>query len=371
MAGQKFTFRTGKKTFLADIALEGEGHAGSCRRISYQKKGGYCYSLYQVSYENLFRRWKARYPLENFEQLLYNRKVHFQVDFYLTLVIDGQDQGWIHEEKDGSCRKEGKIYQSAEEIEKAAAWSPETRKAFSAYYKIQLDVYQPSNWFISYRKNDSAAEGTMERQEFTYGVEQRLLPCSFKRRFYVKLQSQELLPDGRTDCVVRRKMLTGDFLGWSLTAGGRWKYRDRQKVKNLTSVHREQIILYAQWSRVFFTFPDMSREDFEFLGWSSRPVSASEREEGTEKPEFLAGEQIEITGNQTFYAVWKRKQYKVRFRVPEGETWLKCETYSPDQIKKIKEMWSSCGFAGSLLNEALIKKGLVSVPSDSESGTEG
>lgn len=370
VAGQKFTFRTGKKTFLADIALEGEGHAGSCKRISYQKKDGYCYSLYRVTYEDLFCRWKTRYPLENFEQLLYNRKVHFQVDFYLTLVIDGQDQGWIHEEKDGSCRKEGKIYQSAEEIEKAAAWSAETRKAFSAYYKIQLDVYQPSNWFISYRKNDPDAEGTMERQEFTYGVEQSLLPCSFKRRFYVELQSQELLPDGRTDCVVHKKMLTSRFLGWSLTAGGRWKYQDQQKVKNLTSVHREQIPLYAQWSSVFFTFPDMSCEDFEFLGWSSRPVNTSDGKEESEKPEFLAGERIEITENRTFYAVWKRKQYKVRFRVPEGETWLKREVYSSGQIKKIKETWDFCGLAGSLLNEVLIKTGLASFPSDSKPGTE-
>ena len=102
VAGQKFTveLEDGKK-YVTEIALDDGSGEGSCRRISYIKKEGYCYSLYQVSYDRIFKRLQNKYPGTDFGWLMYNRKIYLQIDFYLCLVLDGKDKGIVKELDNG------------------------------------------------------------------------------------------------------------------------------------------------------------------------------------------------------------------------------------------------------------------------------
>ena len=61
--------------------------SGSCRRISYVKKNGYYYSLYQISYDRIFKRLQSRYPGTDFGRMMYNHRIRFQIDFYLCLLL--------------------------------------------------------------------------------------------------------------------------------------------------------------------------------------------------------------------------------------------------------------------------------------------
>lgn len=367
VAGQKFTLEPeGKTSYITDISLDDGSGAGSCRRISYMKRDGYWYSLYQVSYDRIMQRFQSRYPKTDFGRLMYNRKIRFQVDFYLCLVVDGEDQGKIIERDNGSASFDGTVYRNLEQILKAADWSQETKEALKHYYGIQLTVFQPSSWYIAYYKNDPAASGTMGKQSFTYGKEEALDRCRFSRVITVTLDPGDVTWRGES-VQIMHTMLKSRFRGWSLKADGMKKYEDREKVRNLTDRHKETISLYALWTEEKMRFPGMNCDAYEFVGWSLRKIdvlSADIKENEIEKLEiYREGSSFTPDHDTVFYAVWKLKKYKVSFQTPgsyedENQTAVSFY-YKREDIRKIRQLITDLGFAGFRLNQAIIRGGFA------------
>lgn len=361
--GQKFTIEMENgQCCTIGIALESGDSQGSCKRISYVKKDGYCYSLYQVSYDRIFKRMQERYPKIDLSQSMYNQKIRFQIDFLLTLVVNGQEKGKVEELDKGQLHITGTAYQSLEEIQDAADWSEETRDALENYYEIQMQVFQPSIWYVEYDKNHKSASGTMEKQAFTYGKEEKLAKCFFRNVIMVNLDPVDGTWRGEKLETVH-KMLKSQFQGWSLTPDGQKKYEDQAWVKNLSDQQGAQVLLYALWSGVEIVFPDCRRDDCDFLGWSTKKYdtlsAGSEKAELEEGKIYRPGDRYRTQKNRTFYAVWRWKRYKVQFREPDeisGDLEQKIYHYDRKAVQEIRELIESCGFAGARLNQELARR---------------
>lgn len=359
--GQKFTMAMGKETtYQIGIALETSTNSGSCKRISYIKQEGYYYSLYQVSYEDILSRMQTRYPKVAFQKLMYNQKIQCQIDFYLCLVKDGEDQGNVTELENGRVELTGTVYQKAEQIQKAANWSPQTMEALKHYYGIQMQIQQPSSWFAVYHKNDSIALGTMQQQEFVYGKSAKLTKCAFKRILSVTLDAGYGKNWQGVNQIPVTTFLKSKFLGWSLQKKGNVSYQDQQSVKNLSDEHGAKIHLYANWSKESMKLPDMQADGLEFLGWSTEKIaiySADTNQKELQKLNYYpAGTVVTPKKNTTFYAVWKWKRYKVQFQTPENGTDESKTTtyyYNKEEIQQIREWIVLCGFVGKRLNEMI------------------
>lgn len=367
VSGQKFTMQMdGGKKYVIDIALDDGSGSGSCRRISYVKKNGYYYSLYQISYDRIFKRLQSRYPGTDFGRMMYNHKICFQIDFYLCLVIDGKDQGLIKELDNGQADFTGTVYRNLDQILKAAPWSQSTREALKDYYNIQLTVFQPSVWYISYHKNDPAASGTMEKQKFIYGNAGKLTKCRFSKIVTVTLNPGEVLWKGKKLQPVHT-MLKSSFRGWGLTKKGPVIYSNGAEVKNLTDEHNGVISLYALWLDQTYELPEMSSDQYIFLGWSRKKMEVLPADTGEEEVRKLnlyeSGSSLTPEKDMEFYAVWKEKKYRVEFRTPKedekGEGTAGRIRYGREQIEQIRKLVEKCGFAGALLNRELIREGLV------------
>lgn len=359
--GQQFMMKMDNgKSYTIEIALESDSEQGSCKRVSYVKKDGYYYSLYCVSYDKIFQRMQSRYPDVDFDRLMYNRKICFQIDFLLSLVIDGKDQGNVKELENGRTRMNGIVYQNLEQIRNAADWSQETREALENYYEIQMDIYQPSTWYISFDKNHKAAVGSMDKQVFTYGNEEKLTKCSFQKVITVTLDPGDGTWRGES-LHPFHTLLKSQFLGWSLTTSGKMKYKDQEQVKNLSWEQGAVIRLYALWSEKQMIFPDCQRDDCEFLGWSTEkydilPAESSEKDVEKEKL-YIPGDSYIPARDSIFYAVWKWKRYQVQFRQPEEDlkaSKVDIHYYNEADVQEIRRLIESCGFAGSQLNKMLI-----------------
>lgn len=361
--GQKFAMTMkDEKTYAIGIALETSTNPGSCKRISYVKKGGYYYSLYKVSYDRILQRMQARYPKVEFEKLMYNQKIQCEIDFYLCLVKDGEDQGTLLELNNGRVQLGGKVYQKAEQIQKAANWSSETKEALEHYYGIWMEIKQPSSWFVVYQKNDNAASGTMKKQEFVYGKSQKLTKCSFQRVITVYMNPGDVTWQGRTQESVTT-LLKSKFLGWSLEKNTSVIYKDQQNVKNLSDRQGAVINLYAHWSEESMILPNMQADQMEFLGWSTQKqsvLSADSKDEELQKLKLYPAESsFTPTENTTLYAVWKWKKYKVQFQTPKDRgdgTETKKYYYNKEEIQQIREWIVSCGFVGRCFNEMVSRR---------------
>ena len=367
VAGQKFAMEMdGGKRYVTGIALDDGSGTGSCRRISYVKKDGYYYSLYQVSYDRLFERFRSRYPGTDFSSLMYNRRIRYQVDFYLCLVLNGTDQGTVTELDNGEVVFRGNVYQNPDQILKAADWSGSTRKALKNYFGIQLKVFQPSRWYVSYHKNDPAAGGSMKKQAFTYGKAGKLISCGFSRVITVKLEPGDTAWKGKKLKPVST-MLKSSFRGWSLSADGKKKYGDCAKVKNLTDQHNGIIHLYALWSPQKYTLPELNSDQYVFLGWSRKEVKILPADTDINtigKLSILApGKRFIPEKDTVLYAVWKVKKYRVEFRTPKtgaGDSkTIRSIRYGRTRILLIRELIERCEFAGARLNREIIRKGLT------------
>ena len=98
----------------------------------------------------------------------------------------------------------------------SGVWQNVGDKTFYTYWS-------PIEYIIEYNKNNNAATGTMEDQEFVYGTAQNLSKCGFSREGYT-------------------------FSGWATTADGGKEYDDEEEVNNLTSTEDDIITLFAVWT---------------------------------------------------------------------------------------------------------------------------
>lgn len=367
VSGQKFTMEMENgKRYATEIALDDGSGNGSCRRISYVKKNGYYYSLYRVSYDRIFKRLQNRYPGTDFSRLMYNHRICFQIDFYLCLVIDGQDQGLIRELDNGRADFTGTVYKSLKQILEAADWSQSTRNALKNYFGIQLTVFQPSRWYASYHKNDAAAAGTMKKQAFTYGKAGKLSTCGYSKVITITLNPGNVSWKGEK-LQPLYTMLKSSFQGWSLTKNGRKEYKNGAKVKNLTDKHGGVIHLYALWSETKYQLPQLNSDQYIFLGWSRKKTDILPADTGKAEIQKLklyeSGYNFVPEKDMKFYAVWKEKRYRVEFRTPQGDAEstgkIRSIRYGSRKIEQIRALVEDCGFAGRRLNRELIREGLA------------
>lgn len=75
-------------------------------------------------------------------------------------------------------------------------------------------------------------------------------------------------------------------------------YPNKASVANLTTSRDAQLWLYAKWGNGTVTFPSATRAGYTLLGWSASSNATS--------PTYVAGQTINISSNNTFYAVWKK-----------------------------------------------------------------
>ena len=159
---------------------------------------------------------------------------------------------------------------------------------------------------VHYNKNGEDATGTMDDQDFTYGVSQQLRANAFSREGYT-------------------------FVGWNTAADGSGTgYDDVQSVQNLTSENNATVTLYAQWAtntyKVHydknsedatgtmddqdFTYGEagqalsansFTREGYTFIGWNTAADgSGTGYADGQQTPNVTATDGATVT----LYAQW-------------------------------------------------------------------
>lgn len=75
-------------------------------------------------------------------------------------------------------------------------------------------------------------------------------------------------------------------------------YPNNASVANLTTSRDAQLWLYAKWGNATVTFPSAAMAGYTLLGWSASSNATS--------PTYVVGQTINISSNNTFYAVWKK-----------------------------------------------------------------
>lgn len=75
-------------------------------------------------------------------------------------------------------------------------------------------------------------------------------------------------------------------------------YPNNASVANLTTSRDAQLWLYAKWGNATVIFPSAARAGYTLLGWSASSNATS--------PTYVVGQTINISSNNTFYAVWKK-----------------------------------------------------------------
>lgn len=75
-------------------------------------------------------------------------------------------------------------------------------------------------------------------------------------------------------------------------------YPNNASVANLTTSRDAQLWLYAKCGNATVTFPSAARAGYTLLGWSASSNATS--------PTYVVGQTINISSNNTFYAVWKK-----------------------------------------------------------------
>lgn len=364
VSGQRFTFRMENGSiYTVEVALDEPGNAGSCKRISYVKKDGYYYSLYQVLYDKLYDRLHTRYSWVNFNQLMYNHYVHVQADFLLTCVRNGRSDGYVKEQTNGTAFFQGTVYETADQVLGAAEWSADTKKALPEYFGIQMNIYQPSVYYVQFHRNSAGAEWDMPRQQFVYGKAQKLDTCCFRKEFHIDFDTLGITCNGE-ELHCDSIDLKSHFKGWGLMVNGEVVYHDQQSVQNLSDQNQAVIHLYAMWEDEQLTFPLLEADEYRLLGWCTDRLEISkknmtEAELHTKKiypPESV----ITPYKDYIFYAVWKKKEYRIQFEDPYGPHTGTSDTgsqwhvhYDLSAVDNIRKKIAGCGFAGARLNQIL------------------
>lgn len=364
VSGQRFTMRMENGgVYTVEVALDEIGHPGTCRRISYIKKDEYYYSLYQVLYDDIYGRLQKKYSWVDFDSLMYNHWVYVQADFLLTCVRNGNSDGYVIEQGNGMAYFQGTIYENAAQILEAAEWSAETQKALPEYFGIQMNIFQPSVYYIVFHRNSAGPEGDMPKQQFLYGKTQKLNPCKFKKEFQIHFDTQGMMYEGKElqcDAVV----LKSRFKGWGLAIAGDVSYQDGQQVQNLSSKNNDTIHLYALWEDQELIFPKLEADNCRLAGWCTSVQELYKKQPAEEemkaKKIYLPESRIKPYKDELFYAVWRKKNYRVQFEDPcgahpddekRGSAWQ--IHYDLPGVEQIRAEIVNCRFAGQRLNQAL------------------
>ena len=77
-------------------------------------------------------------------------------------------------------------------------------------------------------------------------------------------------------------------------------YEDKAQVLNLSSKHKGEVLLKAQWKDAEVILPSAKRSGHTFAGWADR--------KDAKEPVYNSGDKVVVTENQTFYAIWKKSK---------------------------------------------------------------
>ena len=80
-------------------------------------------------------------------------------------------------------------------------------------------------------------------------------------------------------------------------------YEDKAQVLNLSSKHKGEVLLKAQWKDAEVILPSAKRSGHTFAGWADR--------KDAKEPVYNSGDKVVVTENQTFYAIWKKSKLPV------------------------------------------------------------
>ncbi len=168
-----------------------------------------------------------------------------------------------------------------------------------------------NTYTVVYNPNAEGVTGTMVSSDFTYDTSATLTKNGFTR-------------DGYTFC------------GWATSAGSNTiEYGDGASIKNLTSVNRGEVTLYAVWSKNTYTLtydsnggenaPEQQTGNTTYTVSDAKPVRVGYTFRGwaasadATTAEYEAGNTITLTGNTTLYAIWEEITYTITYNANGGK----------------------------------------------------
>ncbi len=201
---------------------------------------------------------------------------------------------------------------------------------------VTTDVNGSANiiYYVLFDGN-GATDGSMTRQEFTYGKRTKLPPNKFNKKGYT-------------------------FAGWNTKADGSGKtYKNKSMVKNLTAKNKGKVKLYAQWEankfhvkfngngstdgsmkKMTFTYGTyqkltantFTRKGYRFVGWNTKADGSGKAYADGKKVKNLSAQNGET---KILYAQWKKIKYKITYELDGGTNNSKNPSYYYITSKRI------------------------------------
>ena len=230
------------------------------------------------------------------------QQINYDVSDYLskcTFTKTGYKfTGW-NIEADGT----GKSYTDQEYVSNITAGEAIT--LYAQWEKIE--------YYVVFNANADDAEGTMNKQTFTFDDAAALTINAYSRKGYV-------------------------FTGWNRNAEGTSVgYADGEEVENLSQADGDEVILYAQWTKNNYTItfnanngtgtmdkqqmtydveatltPNAyTRDGYNFINWATSADGSGSTYEDKQTVKNLVGEN---NGNINLYAQWKANTYTIEFQ---------------------------------------------------------
>lgn len=177
-------------------------------------------------------------------------------------------------------------------------------------------------------------EGTMDDESFYYNEEKKLTKNTFTRTGYT-------------------------FDGWNTEANGSGTaYTDEQAVKNLTTIPKHEVTLYAQWKaneytikfdansgegtmdaqtltyddEKYLTKNAFTRTGYTFDGWNTAKDG-----KGTAYKDEAKIKNLAAKGDVTLYAQWQANEYTVKFDANTGKGSMDAQTLTYDKEEALTE----------------------------------
>lgn len=193
-------------------------------------------------------------------------------------------------------------------------------------------VWTPHRFNVIFDGNGKTS-GTMENQQFTYDVYQKLTKNTYvNTRTLTYNKNDSTASPATIDRTKDTKDLT--FKGWTATAEvvatsePTVRYSDEQEIKNPNGYSGENsTTLYAKWQGVAVTLPTPTRTGYVFAGWYDAANGGNKISNGDSS--YI------ITGDKTIYAHWTAIEYIVRFNANTGSGKMDDQKFAYDETKEL------------------------------------
>ena len=169
--------------------------------------------------------------------------------------------------------------------------------------KTYVAQWTPISYTVRFNGN-GATSGTMADQAFVYDAAQSLRPNAFEKKYTVTFQANGgATPLDSTDVYAK-------FSGWTTLARMALGYEDEEVVNNLTTIHEDEITLFADWTPGSAQLPEPTLENYNFTGWYTA-AQGGQRVGG-------AGDYYSPEEDVTLYAQWAQAVFTITFDTNGG-----------------------------------------------------